>query len=51
MKNILLTIVIITNIILIAQMQIDRNEKKQEKLSEEICIQELIPIEDTELYK
>lgn len=40
---------IITNIILIAQIQIDRNAKEQEKINKQICIQELIPIDEFEV--
>lgn len=49
MRNILILIMIITNIILIVQIQTDRNNKVQEELNKRITLEELIPIDEFEV--
>lgn len=49
--RLLIIALIITNILIVAQMQIDRHIKEQKKLNKQICIEELIPIEELEVEK
>lgn len=44
----LIIALIITNIILIVQISIDRNQENKSKLNNKIVIEELIPIEELE---
>lgn len=47
MKKLIIAL-IITNIILIVQISIDRNQENKSELNNKIVIEELIPIEELE---
>ena len=40
---------IITNILVIAQVMIDRKQAEEEKLNKKICLEELVPIDEFEV--
>lgn len=48
MKQLIIAM-IITNIIVIAQIMVDRKIQQEEKLNKQICMEELVPIDEFEV--